>query len=207
MIIGARGWGREVYDIAKSCIMSGLDMSVKGFLDDKSDALDGYDHYPPIIGSVEAYEIQKDDVFICALGDVVYKKHYVDIIKGKGGKFVSLVHPTAIIGSNSRIGEGCVIGAYANLSNDTSIGDHVTFSIKAGLGHDSRVGNYSHIGGLCNISGFVTVGEMVTIHPCSNILPHKSIGDNAVVGAGSVVLMNVKTGKTVFGNPAKYFDF
>ena len=207
VIIGARGWGREVYDIAKACINSGLDIQVKGFLDDKADALDGYDNYPPILGPTETYEIQNDDIFICALGDVKYKKYYAKIILDKGGEFISLVHPTAILGNNASFGKGCVIGAYSNLSSDTRIGDFVTFSIKAGMGHDSCVGDYSHIGGLCNISGFVKIGDMVTVHPCCNILPHKTIGDGAVIGTGSVVLVNVKPNQTVFGNPARAVEF
>jgi acetyltransferase-like isoleucine patch superfamily enzyme len=142
LIIGARGWGREVYDIAKACIEAGADFLVKGFLDDKADALNGYKDYPPIIGPVETYEIKKDDIFICALGDVKYKKQYADIIQAKGGEFISLVHPTAIIGTNAQIGKGCVVGAYANLSSDTIIGDFVTISIRAGMGHDSTIGNY-----------------------------------------------------------------
>lgn len=207
LIIGARGWGREVYDIAKACIAAGAEFMVKGFLDDKSDALDGYDNYPPILGPVETYDVKPDDVFVCALGDVSYKKHYADIIESKGGMFVSLIHPTAILGNNAHIGVGCVVGAYANLSNDTRIGDFVTFSIKAGMGHDSSIGDYSHIGGFTNISGFVAIGEMVTVHPCCNILPHKKIGDKAVIGTSSVVLTNVKMGKTVYGNPAREFEF
>ena len=207
LIIGARGWGREVYDIAVACINAGMDITVKGFLDDKADALEGYPNYPLIIGPVEQYEVEQDDVFICALGDVNYKKHYVSIITAKGGEFISLIHPTAILGNNARVGKGCVIGAYANISSDTKIGNHVSFSIKAGMGHDSTVGDYSHIGGLCIISGFVDIGSMVTMHPGSNIVPHKKIGDNATIGVGSVVLNNVTAGKTVFGNPARVFEF
>lgn len=207
LIIGARGWGREVYDIATACREAGADFIVKGFLDDKSDALDGYDNYPPIVGPVETYAIQKNDVFICALGDVNYKKRYSEIILNKGGEFISLVHPTAIIGTNARVGKGCVVGAYANLSNDTAIGDFVTISIRAGMGHDSMIGNYSHIGGNSCISGFVTIGEKVTLHPGSVIVPHRKIGDNAIIGTGSVVLGNVKAGTTVFGNPAKKIEF
>lgn len=207
LIIGARGWGREVYDIATACIKAGADLSIKGFLDDKADALDNYNNYPPIIGPVETYQVESDDVFICALGDVNFKKKYADIILNKGGEFISLVHPTAIIGNNAKWGKGCVIGAYANLSSDTSLGDFVTFSIKAGMGHDSTIGDYSHIGGLTNISGFVSIGENVTIHPCCNIVPHRKIGNNSIIGTGSVVLNNVKMGTTVFGNPAQKIDF
>lgn len=203
LIIGARGWGREVYDIAEACVKAGLEMKVKGFLDDKADALDGYSNYPSIIGPVESYELQKDDVFICALGDVDYKKHYADIIKKKGGEFVSLIHPTAILGNNAKIGKGCVVGAYANLSSDTKIGDFVTISIRAGMGHDSSVGDYTHIGGNSSISGFVVIGEFVTMHPGCIVVPHRKIGNHSIIGTGSVVLGNVKANTTVFGNPAK----
>ena len=165
LIIGARGWGREVYDIACACISAGEDLDVKGYLDDKSDALDNYANYPPIIGPVETYSIQPNDVFVCALGDVSYKKKYVDMILSKGGEFITLLHPTAILGNNARYGKGCIIGAYANLSSDTVLGDYVTFSIKAGMGHDSVIGDFCHIGALTNISGFVTIGDNVTVHP------------------------------------------
>ena len=66
LIIGARGFGREVYNLFLACKAAGLEMCCKGFLDDKKDALDGYKNYPPIISSVEDYIIQEDDVFICA---------------------------------------------------------------------------------------------------------------------------------------------
>lgn len=207
LIIGARGWGREVFDIAQACIDAGADITVKGFLDDKADALECYNNYPPILGPVETYELQKDDVFICALGDVNYKKQYAEIILKKGGEFISLVHPSAVLGNNAKVGKGCVVGAFANLSSDTVIGDFVTMSIRAGMGHDSTIGNYTHIGGNCCISGFVTIGESVTMHPGCVMVPHRKIGDNAIIGTGSVVLSNVKAGTTVFGNPAKKIEF
>ena len=206
LIVGARGWGREVYDIARACIQAGEQLEVKGFLDDKADALESYNNYPPIIGPVESYKVQKDDVFVCALGDVNYKKVYIKKVLNKGGDFISLIHPTSIIGNNAKIGVGCIIGAYANISCDTIVGNYVTFSVKAGMGHDSTIGDYTHVGGLTNISGFVSIGKEVTIHPCSNIIPHRVIGDNSIVGTGSVVIRNVKAGTTVFGNPAKRLE-
>ena len=80
LIIGARGWGREIYNMLPECIGYGTDFVMKGFLDDKADALDNTPGYPSIIGSVEQYEPQKDDVFICAMGDAHWKKHYVEIV-------------------------------------------------------------------------------------------------------------------------------
>ena len=86
LIIGARGYGREVYNYALKSIGYGIDFDIKGYLDDNANALDGYEGYPPILSSVEKYEIQKNDVFLCALGEVKWKQHYVQIILEKGGK-------------------------------------------------------------------------------------------------------------------------
>lgn len=207
LIIGASLWGREVYDIAKACIDAGSEMEIKGFLDDRNGLLNNFKNYPPIIGSVESYEIQKDDVFICGISEVDYKKKYTDIILAKGGEFISLIHPTAILGNNAVIGKGCILGAYSNVSCDTLVGDFVTISIRAGMGHDSTIGDYTHIGGNCSISGLVSIGKFVTMHPGCIVVPHRKIGDYSIIGTGSVVLGNVKANTTVFGNPAKKVEF
>lgn len=65
LIIGARGAGREVYSAAiNTNEYSNAEYDIKGFLDNKTDALKGYNNYLPILGRVEDYDIQEDDVFI-----------------------------------------------------------------------------------------------------------------------------------------------
>jgi maltose O-acetyltransferase len=50
----------------------------------------------------------------------------------------------------------------------------------------------------------VSIGRNVWIGGGAIILPGVSIGDDAVVGAGSVVTRDVPQGVTVFGNPARH---
>ncbi|NLD69013.1 MAG: sugar O-acetyltransferase [Limnobacter sp.] len=49
----------------------------------------------------------------------------------------------------------------------------------------------------------VRIGRNVWIGSGALILPGVEIGDDALVGAGSVVTRNVPSGATVFGNPAR----
>jgi maltose O-acetyltransferase len=49
----------------------------------------------------------------------------------------------------------------------------------------------------------VVIGSRVWIGGNSVILPGVKIGDDATIGAGSVVTKDVAAGKTVKGNPAK----
>jgi maltose O-acetyltransferase len=49
----------------------------------------------------------------------------------------------------------------------------------------------------------VRIGRNAWIGGGAIILPGVTIGDDAVVGAGSVVTRDVPAGTTVFGNPAR----
>jgi sugar O-acyltransferase (sialic acid O-acetyltransferase NeuD family) len=202
IIIGARGFGREIYNLAKECSGYNTEYVIKGFLDDKKDALSSYANYPLVIDAVESYRIQPDDIFICALGDVVFKKKYAQMIIEKGGEFTSLIHPTVYISQNTTIGKGCIICRNSFISCDSHIGDFVTIQPFSVLGHDVVVGNGCHLNTYAFLGGFVTLEDMVTIHTGGIVLPHKIIKGNAIVGAGSVTIRNVNENTTVFGIPA-----
>ena len=206
LIIGARGFGREVYNTALESIGYGEEYTVKGFLDDKSDALDGYEDYPPIIGPVENYIIEKNDVFICALGDVHYKKKYADIILSKGGEFINLIHNKAFISKNVKIGKGCIFCIHSSVSCDVTMGDFVTFQSFSVAGHDVTIGNYVQINAHSFMGGFVQLGDMTTLHTGAIVHPHVRIETGAIVGAGSVAIRKVKADTTVFGIPARKLE-
>ena len=203
LIVGARGFGREVYNLFLTCHKAGLELECKGFLDDKQDALEGYNNYPPVISSVEDYMIQEGDVFICALGDIYYKRKYVECLLDKGAEFITLIHPKAQIGLNTRIGRGCIIRSDASISCDIQIGDFVTIMGYCILGHDVKVGDYCHIGAHSFMGGYSLLEDQVTLHPNVKVMPHKKVGSNSTVGIGSIVMTNIKPGISVFGVPAK----
>lgn len=207
LIIGARGWGREVYALTHYCHGYNTEFEVKGFLDDKADALDGLAGYPPIIGTVEDYEPQADDIFVCALGDNAWRKHYAEIILRKGGKFTNLIHYLAYIGQNTKLGQGCIISHEVSISCDVTIGDFVNFQRLVDIGHDVHIGNYCSLGNKCFMGGGASLGNGATIQTGAIILPHMQVGEDSTVGAGAVVIKRVRDGETVFGNPAKVLKF
>ena len=214
IIIGARGYGREVCNTVENdrdmCrfFFQGEEIEahsfvVKGFLDDKADAFDGLGgDWPPIVGAVETYEIQEDDVFFCAQGDSHWRKHYVEIIKKKGGQFINIIHNTAQVSPVAKIGTGCTIGPFTTISPNVTIGNHVMIQAYDDFGHDCVIGDYASIESYVFLGGYAKVGELATMHTKSSIIPHKSIGKECVVGFGSVVMRNFKDGVHVFGNPA-----
>lgn len=207
IIIGARGFGREVFSLAIQCEGYNKDYVIKGFLDDKLDALQGFENYPKIISDVESYEIKENDVFTCALGSVNWKKYYSEIILSKGGIFINLIHPTTIFNLNLKMGIGLIIFRYTSISNDCNIGDFVTIQCQVALGHDVKIGNWCHINAYSFMGGFAVLEDEVCINTRSTILPNVIVRTGATVGAASLVIKNVKANATVFGVPATILKF
>lgn len=202
LIIGARGFGREIYNLALICNEVNQNFLIKGFLDDKKNALDGYEHYPPIINTVENYQPTENDVFVCALGNVHYKKKYTDIILQKNGKFISLVHPKATIYTNAIIGERAIVTDNVLISCDTQIGNDVIIHAGTIIGHDVKIGNNCSLGAHTFCGGYSVIEDFVTIHPHSSVMPHKTVRKNCIVGISSVIIKNTIENTTLHGNPA-----
>jgi sugar O-acyltransferase (sialic acid O-acetyltransferase NeuD family) len=202
VIIGAGGFGREVYNTAIESIGYGIEFDVKGFIDNIYDEV-GHPGYPPLLSKIVDYEIEKDDVFICALGDVNYKKKFCELIISKGGEFITFIHKTAYISMNTTLGKGCIVLADARIHCDVTIGNFVTVQPKAVIGHDVVIEDWCHINAFADCGGASHLEEGVTLHTNSFILPKVRMGAFSVLGAGSVANRNVKPGAVLFGVPAR----
>jgi sugar O-acyltransferase (sialic acid O-acetyltransferase NeuD family) len=203
IIISAGKFGRETFAWAEQAIAAGAPWRIKGFLDNRADALKAYSYGVSILGDVENYKIEKNDVFIGAIGDPKDKlKYYTPIIE-RGGRFVNVIHPLANMGKNVQLGVGIVLAPFASVTCDVQIGDHVSIGAFSNAGHDTVIGNWSQISSHCGINGNASLGEGVFLgsHVC--IIPSVKIGDWAFVGAGSIVTRPVPQGIKVFGSPAK----
>lgn len=202
IIVGAGGMGREIFNFAEHCIGYGSEYDVKGFLDPDEHILDKFNGYPPVLGEENSYSIQKNDVFICSLGEMNLKAKVVNAIKDKGGMFITLIHETAIIQRNVIIGEGCFIQPFTVIGSDVTIGEQCMIQNHTDIGHDCMIGSFCRIDCKVMLVGGIKVGNYVTIHS-SAVINHKvTLCDHTTVGALSFVIRSVKEGQTVFGVPA-----
>lgn len=207
LIIGSRGFGREIYNLALNSVGYNEVFVVKGFLDDKFDSLDGFENYPKIISSVEDYCVESNDVFICALGSITWKKIYVDLILKKGGDFINLIHKNASINLNVKLGSGIIISNHCIVSNDCQIDDYVILQPFVTLGHDAKIGKWCHLNSYATITGFVQLEEEVCLQTRATITPKVKVAKGAIVGACSLVIKNINSNSTYFGVPAKKLIF
>jgi maltose O-acetyltransferase len=101
------------------------------------------------------------------------------------------------IGERNVINFGCLLDGRKFLirtGSNVSIGPEAAILT---LGHDPRSPFFADRG------GDVVIGDRVWIGYRAIVLPGVSLGEGAVVGAGSVVAKDVEPYKIVAGNPAK----
>lgn len=200
ILIGGGSFGREVAASLPRCLGYNTEWKFKGFIDNIPDR---FGIESRTIGLVHEYLPAPNDVFICTLPEQKYRKKYVSLIADKGGDFISLVHASAEVYPDVKIGKGVYIGPLTCITCNVIIGDFTLLNSHVGIGHDAIIGPWCHVNAFTLISGFVEIGSGVTIHPHASILPGKKVGDDATVGVGSIVLKNVPAASTVFGYPAK----
>lgn len=202
LIVGASGFGREVRDWARDIPSANRDWEVAGFLDANPSALDGYPHDLPILGDPEYHRPSSEECFVCAIGEPRTRLRVCRSLKSRGAVFATLIHPTVVLGSNNRIGEGCIFCPRSALTTNVAIGDFVVLNINSGFGHDAVAKDGCTLSSFCDITGKVELGEGVFVGSHAVVLPGVKVGDYARIGAGSMVVRSVKPGATVFGNPA-----
>lgn len=108
-----------------------------------------------------------------------------------GFRFMSVVHPSALVGTGTELGEGVQIMAGAIVQADTSIGNNSIINTGALVDHDCLIGRNVHLAPGVVVSGGVSIGEGAHIGTGSSIIQGVSVGSGAIVGAGTVVLRDV----------------
>ena len=206
VIIGASGFAREMYDLALTCFATDSEFKVKGFLSDGPSNIEEMG-YPAVLGKVADYEIQPGDLFFCGIGKVSDRKKTVEIILSKGGNFINLIHPTAVISPSVKLGIGVGIKAFCVLASDVTVDDFTFMQSSVIMGHDVHIGKYCQINSFAFFAGFSRIHDLVTINAGAKIIQKVVVEESAIVGVGSVVLKRVKNGTTVFGIPAKKLEF
>lgn len=205
ILVGASDWGLEVFSWLKTNKEYNLVWNFKGFLDDDVNKLNKIKYVEPyrILGSIEDYKIEDNDIFVCTIAKPLIKQKVVEKLLSKGAKFTNLIHPTALIFENTKIGKGNIISANCVISNEVEIQNHIGINLACTIGHNVLIEDFCQLSSQCDLTGHVKLKTAVFLGSKVCIIPNVTVEENANVGAGSVVIRKVKAGQSVFGNPAK----
>jgi len=98
---------------------------------------------------------------------------------------VTLIHPYSFVHSTCSIGDDNVVFAGVVIQPETVIGEHCIVNTSASVGHDCFLGDFVQIAPGVRLTGGAKVEE------------------GAFVGAGAVVIKDVRPYSKVVGVPAK----
>lgn len=202
VIIGAGGMGRTMYDLAKESYGYGEEYVISGFIDDNIHALDEFENYPHVIGTISSYTPNKEEVFVCSIGGHS-RRTCIEKMLEKGAEFISLIHKTARIGTNVRVGKGTLVGTYTTIAADAELGDYNFIQSLTIIGHDCKIGSWNRIDSQVMMVGATTIGDNNMIHTGAMINHNVHIGNDCTIGACSFVTMDVESGSTLFSAPAR----
>lgn len=202
LVVGAGGFGREVLAWIRDAWPSCADR-VGGVLSDDLNRLDGFCVDAHILGTVADYVPLEGDYLVLAIGVPYTRRRVAEALVSRGGRFVTLVHPTAVVADNATLGNGCVVCPYAIVSDSAQLGAFVLINYHASLGHDAYAGHYSVLAPYATLGGNARMEDEGFLGLHASIGPGIRLGARSKVSANSCVLSCTPDDSLVFGVPGR----
>lgn len=140
---------------------------------------------------------------VIAVGDEAKRTELAEIAVHAGFKLCTVVHPSAVICPDVRIGDGTVIFAGAVVQTGSEIGRNVVINTCASVDHDCRVGDGAQLAPRATLGGQAQVGDLSFIGIGAIVINRIEIGRNCVIGAGAVVVRDIPDHRLAYGVPAR----
>lgn len=156
----------------------------------------------PVLWNDDIEPYRESHRLICVLA-TTRRKDWIENLRQRGFRFVTLVHGTAHVSRRTELGDGVSIDAGTVVAGFTQISEHVRIGRQVSIGHHTGIGSFATIHPGSVISGNCSIGREVTIGTGAVVIDGISIGAGATIAAGSVVTRNVPAGALFAGNPGR----
>lgn len=209
MVIGAGGFGREALDVALAINTASAELKweIVGVADDSPSernlarlAARGVAY----LGPVDVLNGSEPSTFVAiGVGAPAARRRVFGQVETMGLTQASLVHPTAIMGSQVVLGKGVIVCGGVSIGTNVSLGRAVHLNPNAVIGHDAWLEDFVSINPNATISGECRIGSAALVGASAVVLQALTIAGGALVGAGACVTRSVEADVTVVGIPAR----
>lgn len=203
-ILGASGHGKVVADIAETCGWEEIN-----FFDDANTTKGATNGCWPIAGRLSDFILSSYDSYnavIVAIGNNEIREKICEDLMARHIPLATLIHPAAIVSRYAQINPGSVVVAGAVVNAYSIVGRGAIINTNSSIDHDCCLGNYVHISPGAHLAGGVSIGDKSWIGIGACVKQQITIGNQVIVGAGSVVVKNISNNMTVAGVPARPFQ-
>lgn len=204
VIVGAGGHGREVAQLVMDINAVAPTFSLRGFVDDKKELQGQTVGDWPVLGTVEDLVVRRlADSYVLGVGSPATKRLLSERLGAAGLLTPALVHPSAVVGRNVRVGSGTIVCSATVLTCDVELGEFVTINVACTVSHDSRIGAYATLAPGVHLAGNTAVGVGADLGTGTATVQGKTIGEWTIIGAGAVIASDIPANSTAVGVPAK----
>lgn len=161
----------------------------------------------PIVGNRNKIPQLKEEnfYFINNVGSSIESMCKInDLLSSHDVKFANLIAPCVNL-YRVTVGKGIMIYAGTYIGSNVIIGDFCMIRANCTINHDSIIGNHSFLASGVQMGGRVRIEKKSYIGIGAILRDQISVGEHAVIGMGSIVVADVPSHKTVYGNPAKVY--
>ena len=129
--------------------------------------------------------------------------HALVISEFPEARFPPIVHQTAWLSPSAEIASGVTLLAHSSVGSNASLGQGSLVNTGASLDHDGELGDFASLGPGARTGGNVKVGPRAMIGLQAGILQGRTVGEDSVVGAQSLVLKDIPSLSVATGSPSR----
>ena len=194
----------EFAEIAESYLRRYTGYPIRGFAVEKEFLKEDSFCGLPVVPLEDIYKLDDNQTVVNAITQIPARIRLFRLLKERGFHFETFVHPRAYQDPSSAIGEGSFIFEDNVIQRNAVIGGNCVLWSGNHIGHRAVIGNHCFISSHVVVSGFCEIGSgsYVGVNAC--FADGVKIGENTLIGMGTVVHKDLEGGKVYVGNPARF---
>jgi len=200
VIYGAGKGASTLYE----AISSNKNYNVVCFVDDKQSHVNKLFSLPVLHSSL--LEKLREEGVENAACEIMNGKTRIRIknhVEGLGFQLINVVHPKAFISDSVKMGNGNFIKSTAVIETNTIIGDCCIIDNGVIVAHDNQIGNGCHIAPGAALGSSISIKDFSVVGIGASISTNVSIGRNCIISAGTSVMTDIPDYSIVEGVPGK----
>jgi len=200
LVVGAGGFARELVDWFVEASPE-ADPMIRGHLAEEPGDESSRPAMRPLLGSPADFELRPGDYLLLGIGRPDVRRRVGESLLARGGRFLTTIHPTAIVTAGSSLGVGTVVCPYAIVSSAATIGRFVLMNYFSSVAHDSVVEDFSVLSPYAAVAGAAAVGQDCFLGMHATVAPGVTVGAGCRISSLSWARVDAPAGSLIHGNP------
>ncbi|MBN2682513.1 MAG: hypothetical protein JXR58_08385 [Bacteroidales bacterium] len=164
----------------------------------------------PVLGDIDIINelVDKHDAYflnaISSVNTMNIVKNTIDkILINESNRLINIIHPSAIIGNNVKLGNGCFIGHQSYIGQNAIIEDNCFIHAQCYVARDSIIKKHTYLAPKAYVGAEAIIENSVYIGVGALIKERVHINEFSIIGMGSIIVEDIPEKSKYYGEKAK----